>query len=278
MTSRNLSGNWISTLIDHQKLYNETIKIRQDGNNINASIKLPYYKKTYDYEFDGKINNNIVHGIYYSKNYKTETGTLSFRSINNNILYGFCTFVDESKPTDITQSPYLLIRNKNTRLGTYNFCKNCVGKEKNCCCHPKIDMPIILPFEVERIKRKFNVKTKYFAELINLVYRMKRNLKTDACIFYQNNQCQIYSDRPLDCRLFPYDFKIDKNKNLVLINYSKSICQKYKPNKTLKDQSYTIRPLLNFFRPYIHQCSDKKLTKRLTKNKHLVLYKMKDIF
>ncbi len=139
-------------------------------------------------------------------------------------------------------------------------------------------MPIILPFEVKRIKRKFNVKSKDFAELINLVYRMKRNPKTDACVFYQNNQCQIYSERPFDCRLFPYDFKIDKNKNLVLINYSKSICQKCKPNKTLKDQSYTIRPLLNFFRPYIHQCLDKKLVKRLSKNKYLTLYKMKDNF
>lgn len=277
-SSRNLSGNWTSTLIEHQKLYNETVEIHQEGNNIHALMKLPYYQKTYEYEFEGKLNNNIFHGVYSSKNIRTETGTISLKSVNNNILYGFCTFIDENKSVDITQSPYLLIRNKNIHLGTYNFCKNCIGKEKNCCCHPKIDMPIILPFEVERIKRKFNVKTKDFAELVNLVYRMKRNPKTEACVFYQNNQCQIYSSRPFDCRLFPYDFKIDKNKNLVLINYSKSICQKCKPNKTLKDQSYTIRPLLKFFLPYVHHCSDKKLNKRLNKNKHLVLYKMKDMF
>jgi len=278
VSQKNLSGNWISTLIENQKIYNETVKIFQDGDNVHASIKLPFAKKTYEYEFNGKINHNIVHGTYSSKNYQTETGVLSFKSINNDILYGFCTFVDENKSTDIVQSPYLLIRNQNTRLGTYNFCKNCIGKKENCCCHSKIDMPVILPLEVKNIKKKFKLKAKDFAELIDLVYRMKRDPESKACVFYKNNQCQIYSNRPFDCRLFPYDCKIDKNKNLVLISYSKSICGKHTPLKTLINQSYTIRPFLNFFWPYIHQFTNRELNKRLNNNKYTVLYKLKNIF
>jgi Fe-S-cluster containining protein len=287
--SRIISGSWVSTLIQNQKLYNETIKIHQDGSNVHALIKLPYHGKIYDYEFNGKIDNNIVHGIYCSKNHETETGTISLKSINNNTLYGFCTYIREDKSEDIVQSPYLLIKNNKNKIGTYDFCQQCVGHE-SCCNHidEDIDLPVLLPQEVKTIKDKYNIKN--FVKVINLqkkesnktlknIYQIIPSKKTGTCPFYIKNKCTIYSDRPIDCRIFPFDIKLIKNQ-CYLIRYNYPMCNfKDHEEECIKASSYNVKLFVRIILPYLHEWVVDRFSTKLTKNRpYTIICQIENLF
>ena len=42
-----------------------------------------------------------------------------------------------------------------------------------------------------------------------------------GCAFFANGQCEIYEDRPIDCRLFPVDIREERDGTLVWIVYTR---------------------------------------------------------
>ena len=55
-----LSGEWISSFIQNNKIYNEKVNFEQKDNRLIANIVLNYDNEICKYKFEGKINNNII--------------------------------------------------------------------------------------------------------------------------------------------------------------------------------------------------------------------------
>ncbi len=63
--------------------------------------------------------------------------------------------------------------------------------------------------------------------------------KSGMCPHWENGSCQIYSDRPIDCRLYPYAIRhLIKNKQRVkIVFHAESICLQ-------KNRLYVLMPEL----------------------------------
>ena len=82
-----LSGKWISSFIQNNKIYNEEVIVNQNNNKITADIVLNFDGEMLKYKFNGKINKNIINGTYeYLENCDIESGTISLKIINENFL------------------------------------------------------------------------------------------------------------------------------------------------------------------------------------------------
>ncbi len=288
----NLTGEWISTFIQNNKLYNEKVKFIQRRGKIKANIILNFDEELCHYKFRGVINKNIINGVYEEKNgKKIESGTISLKIINDNFLYGMTTYLSDSEDSDdVVESPYALYRNNFNNLGTFNLCSNCVGNNFNCCSNFDVDAPMLLPNEVDVISRKTNIAIKDFAKKIEFskmynddnlktLFQMQKQ-KDNACYFYRNNKCTIYEIRPIDCRIFPYDIKIGKDGNYYLIYYKVNSCPIKNVNiKDIKMVSYNTRVFLRMLLPYIKEWTDKYCCEKLTKDSNYeVICKIEDLF
>ena len=289
----NLTGEWISSFIQNNKVYNEKVNIEQNDNKIIAKIFLNYDDEICNYTFEGTINQNIINGVYErSKDEKIESGTISLKIINNDFLYGVTTYFSPDENSDeLIQSPYALFRNTEYNLGTFNLCSNCVGKSVNCCCSPNVDSPMILPREAEEIAKTKNIRKEDFSDKISFsemygdetlkdLYQMKRQENSHACYFYKNNKCTIYDIRPVDCRIFPYDIKLEKDGNYYLVYYKTKDCQiLYENLKDIKMISYNTRLFLRLLLPYLREWSDKYCCTHLVKNTNYeIICKIEDLF
>lgn len=288
-----LSGEWISSFIQNNKIYNENVTFKQFDNKLVANIILNYDNEICKYKFEGKINKNIINGIYeFTENSDIESGTISLKIINENFLYGVATYIsDDENSDDVIQSPYALFRNTNNNLGTFNLCSNCVGKSATCCCNPNVDSPMLLPKEAETISKNMNINIEEFANKVDFskmykdgslkeLYQMKRQENNNKCYFYKNNQCTIYETRPIDCRIFPYDIKLENDGNYYLVYYKSKDCQIMNENmKDIKMVSYNTRLFLRLLLPYIREWSDKYCCLNLTMNEEYEkICKIEDLF
>lgn len=288
-----LSGEWISSLIQNNKIYNETVKFKQKGNKIYADIVLNYDNEICNYKFKGVINKNVVNGVYTSAEPAyIESGTISLKIVNNDFLYGVTTYISDSKDSDdVVQSPYALFRNTEFNLGTFNLCSGCVKKDATCCCDTNVDSPMLLPNEVNLIaKEKKLDKNKFCKEIdfskkyndfsLKTLYQMRRGKDKKSCYFYQNNECTIYNIRPIDCRIFPYDIKLEKDGNYYLVYYKTDMCQiKNEKLKDIKMVSYNTRLFLRLLIPYLREWSDEYCCQNLTKdNNYEIICRIEDLF
>lgn len=288
-----LSGEQISSFIQNNKIYNEKVHFKQRGNRISANIALNFDDQIYKYKFKGTINKNVIIGTYeYLENSDIESGTISLKVINNDFLYGVTTYISiEEISNDIVQSPYALFRNTDNNLGTFNLCSNCVGKSATCCCNPNVDSPMILPNEVEEISKAMKLSKDEFTNKVDFakmyndytlkeLYQMKRQSNSHSCYFYKDNKCTIYDVRPIDCRIFPYDIKLEKDGNYYLVYYKTNNCQIL--NEKLKDikmVSYNTRLFLRLLLPYFREWSDKYCCSHLTENiNYEIICKVEDLF
>ena len=293
MEQIDLSGEWISSLIQNNKIYNEKVNFKQNGKDLTANIILNYDGEICNYEFMGRITNNIINGTYfYTEDSNVESGTISLKIINKDFLYGVATYIsDVPDCDDIVQSPYALFRNTEHSLGTFNLCSNCVGKNSSCCCDTNVDSPMLLPNEVEVIAKKMQIEKESFSKKIDLakmnnddtlkdLYQMKRDKKTNSCCFYKNNCCTIYDIRPIDCRIFPYDIKLENDGNYYLVYYKSDKCQIMNEElKNIKMVSYNTRLFFRLLLPYIREWSDKYCCTHLTeKRNYEVICKIEDLF
>ena len=288
-----LSGEWISSFIQNNKIYNEKVIFEQSDNHLVADIVLNYDNEICKYKFQGKINKNIINGTYeFVEDSNIESGTISLKIINNDFLYGVATYIsDEENSDDIVQSPYALFRNTDNNLGTFNLCSDCVGKSATCCCNPNVDSPMLLPKEVETISKSMKLDVEQFANKIDFskmykdytlkdLYQMKRQENKNQCYFYRDNKCTIYEIRPIDCRIFPYDIKLEKDGNYYLVYYKSNECQIINEKmKDIKMVSYNTRLFLRLLLPYIREWSDKYCCTHLTENNdYEKICKIEDLF
>lgn len=288
-----ISGEWTSTFIDNNRIFNEYVSIKQQGNKVNATILLHKDGKIFNYKFVGLIKNKIINGTYVSiKPDKKENGTISLRPINKDLLFGSSTFINIDEHSDIIQTPYLLARNDKNKIGTFKFCKSCVGKE-SCCDYvgTDIDMSVILPPEIKIIKEKYKLQISDFASAIELgkkekdktlktLYQLKKDPKTGICPFFKNHQCQIYEDRPIDCRIFPFDIKLKEDGKCYLIQYHNDKCRisDCKVNN-IKATSYNIRIFLRLILPYLREWTVDRFSQKLTKDRpYTVICQIEDLF
>lgn len=273
-----ISGDWNSFFHEGDIIQSESIILEQEGQTVNGEIVLGNRK----YLLNGEFKNQILMGTYISKNRrKDERGAVVLRRINENLLSGFCTFVYKDK--QVYSSPYILtsISYHNVKKGTYSFCNSCIGKFDCCCNCNKIDMPIILPSEAQKIETVSRKLIKDFAmKLSSNLYQMRRldNQEENGCIFFVNNQCSIYNNRPIDCRLFPFDFKeIDGEYWLIYYN-SIDICRALPTDiNEIKNYAHNIRPLLDMLLPYMSECSNPIFSKRLEKQQYIKLFTIRSL-
>ena len=266
-----ISGEWNSIFIEGKSIQTEAVHIEQTGRVVNAIMKMG----NREYDFQGEFKNQILVGTYESNSRKKdERGTIVLRYINENLLSGYCTFVYKNR--QVYNSPYVLasISHHKVDKGTYQFCNGCVGKFDCCCNCEAIDMPILLPFEAKNIASVTKKSIETFAEKkTNNLYQMKRvdGDSKKECIFFQNSRCSIYNNRPVDCRLFPFDFK-EIDGEYWVIYYNKA-CNAIPVDKDeIEACGYNIRPLLEIVMPYMSECSDPILSERLSKQEYIKLF------
>lgn len=100
--------------------------------------------------------------------------------------------------------------------GKINACKQCSGI--NCCGileeGGNLEPPYLTNFDIQKIEYFTGLlKGQFATERINpltgnLIYKM-RIKPNQGCIFFDQNEgkCEIFSYRPMDCRLFPLDIE-----------------------------------------------------------------------
>jgi Fe-S-cluster containining protein len=275
-TELSIAGDWSSVFAEGSSLKNEIIKIDQKGRQISATIKM----LDKSYSFFGEFKNQILTGSYHSKSAKQdERGMIVLRYINENLLSGYCTFIYKSR--SVYNSSYVLsnIANHKADKGTYSFCNGCVGKFDCCCNCENIDMPLLLPFEAERIAIISRTSIDNFAEKLrqnSSIYQMKRSADTSGCPFFVNKKCTIYENRPIDCRLFPFDFRqIDSE---FWIIYYSDVCQAIPNAKGEIDAcAHNIRPMLDIVIPYMAECVDPIYSEKLSKQPYSKLFPVREV-
>lgn len=273
-----ISGKWNSFFHEGEVIQSETVELEQEGQKVSGKITFG----SRIYMLNGEFKNQILIGIYVSDNRKKdERGAIVLRRINENLLSGFCTFIYKDK--QVYSSPYILtlLTYHEAKKGTYSFCNSCVGRFDCCCNCNQIDMPIILPSEAQKIESNSRQSIDSFAnKKTNNLYQMKRkdNKEENGCIFFANNKCSIYDHRPIDCRLFPFDFKeIDGEYWLIYYN-DIEICKALPEDRDeIMNYAHNIRPLLDMLLPYMSECSDPIFCERLEKQQYIKLFTIKEL-
>ena len=83
-----LSGKWISSFIQNNKIYNEEVVFDQKDKKVSAKIKLNFDGDICEYKFNGIINKNLINGTYeYLDDCDVESGTISLKIINDNFFF-----------------------------------------------------------------------------------------------------------------------------------------------------------------------------------------------
>jgi len=144
----------------------------------------------------------------------------------------------------------------------FAFCVKCPSNN-NCCVRKRhgleeVASPPLFPSEARNIAAKTGLQVDEFSEGYpqsgcGIVIK-----RTEAgCFFYKNGRCEIYSIRPFDCKIFPFDI-IRHNSTLHWIMYV-DLCPSdahfsYDPQdfeaakKSLRDSNVTFADLETFIR------------------------------
>ncbi len=104
-----------------------------------------------------------------------------------------------------------------------------VGFECNCCglCCGDTDKKnrhiLLLESEAKEISAQTGLPVEAFADQIAgkepYVYEMKKP-SGGRCTFLVDNQCSIYSSRPLICRFYPFELKFDQDKDTHIFSFT----------------------------------------------------------
>lgn len=278
LTEIRLATTYTSLFAEDNRLKTEQIRItKQESSDIEGTVTLHERgNRTLTYNLHGTFSNKILTAEYYSSEHNNdERGSINLKLITNNIFSGFCSFSKSSVTTDdeIRVSPYIWHAGENVDLlnGTYEFCTECYNEHAVCCCaSEEIDMPIFLETERSNIfaslpKRK-RKSSKFFNPLPSPynqseVWQMCRvekdveDKKDSRCTFFDtnDNKCNIYERRPLDCRLFPFDIKLADNKTEYIIGYYPDLCDRALPDeREMKKYAHILRPYFFLLYPYLH--------------------------
>jgi Fe-S-cluster containining protein len=87
------------------------------------------------------------------------------------------------------------------------------------CCgntETRIRHILLLKREAELVSEATSRSIEEFATEVEsrepYIYEMRKTCKEGKCIFLEDNQCKIYSLRPLICRFYPFELKVTNNR------------------------------------------------------------------
>lgn len=275
LTKIRLKETYTSIFAEDNRLKTEQIRItKQNGSDIEGIVTLKEKNdRVLTYELRGTFSNKILTAEYYSSEHNNdERGSINLKMITQDIFSGFCSFSKSSVSTDdeIRVSPYIWHIGENVDLlnGTYEFCTECYKEHAVCCCaSEEIDMPIFLSSEKSNITAVLPKKKKrslHFSNHLPAPYnessvwqmcRIEKENEDGRCTFFDLNEgkCNIYERRPLDCRLFPFDIKLEDNKSEYIIGYYPDLCERNLPDeREMKKYAHILRPYFFLLYPYLH--------------------------
>ena len=148
--------------------------------------------------------------------------------------------------------------------GCYDVCNNCHIGGKCCSSFDKINAPVLNNDELIKIREMLNSDD--FYEVVDRnIYKLKLN--NNECIFLKNGRCLIYKNRPLDCKLYPFDI-IKKDFKYYVVLYQLDCISDCK----IVDDFNCIDDLIDKIKPWIEDYTDdrnytkmKKLNYRIIK-------------
>lgn len=274
-----LARVYTSVFAEDGQLQSETIRLEQSsGSNIKGVVELiakgkdgkPASKVTYS--LVGTFDNKVLTGEYFSKSESNdERGTINLRLISEDILSGFCSFSKTSPAAEdgLRMSPYVWVAGENIDLinGSYDFCAACYKEKAECCCaSEEVDMPVLLHDEASIIQSILPNRTKrrvsvFSTSIDNTPVRQIKREEVDGaeniskCHFfdYTEKKCRIYSKRPVDCRLFPFDIVLNKSTGEYEVGYYPTVCNRQLPDYAkMKEIAHILRPYFFLLYPYAH--------------------------
>lgn len=282
LTENKLAKEYTSIFAEDNKLKTETIKIIvQENDKVEGEVFLNDYNlkngtaKNYSYKMIGTFSNKVLTADYYSNSSKDERGVINLKMIDDKILSGFCSFSKLSPAEDeIRLSPYVWVegaKDNDILNGTFSFCTECFVQHKDCCCSSdKVDMPIFAETEIDLLRNqllKKNVSKDIYSKKLQEPYQgtcirqmlreneLVNDKSVSRCHFFDINdkKCKIYEGRPIDCRLFPFDIRLDESKSQYIIGYYNELCENQLPNYTeMKKYAHILRPYFFLMYPYLH--------------------------
>jgi Fe-S-cluster containining protein len=119
-----------------------------------------------------------------------------------------------------------------------------------------MESPFLLRTEANAIASRTDRPINDFVETSG-TYSGRDSLSLKAvdgkCVFYDDGKCTVYEDRPIDCRLFPFDVIEDKSGSLLWIVYEE-LCptrfdyRKYfeSAKRLIAESGYTVNDIRNF--------------------------------
>lgn len=277
-----LKEKYTSVYMENGSLQSEKIIIEKTDSASDRIEGTVILNDKYKYKLKGSFNNKILTGEYYSQNnHEDERGTINLKMISEDIFSGFCSFSKVSSSIDdqIRVSPYVWVAGENRDLinGTYEFCNECHTSERKCCCESdEVDMPVLINDEPNNIQGKsprVNRLKQFSTQIGKTSVRQMNRKDKGECHFFCNGSCKIYEDRPIDCRLFPFDIKLDKETGEYWIGYYSEICEKGLPDKEeMKKYVHILRPYFFLLYPFANIITDDIVCEKLNKATFTKLY------
>lgn len=305
-TDITLASEYTSIFAEDNMLKTESIKItKRDKDQIEGEVYLNEHipKKgtiiKYKYKMVGTFSNRVLTADYYSSDSTDERGVINLKMIDNKILSGFCSFSKLSAAADeIRMSPYVWVQGASTEEilnGTFKFCTDCYINHKECCCSSDmVDMPIFADTEIDAIRTQMSKKNMsketfsvslhdpYENSTIRQIKRVVDNPEDHPegrCHFFDtvDNRCRIYAGRPIDCRLFPFDIRLDETKSQYMIVYYSALCDKVLPEYSeMKKYAHILRPYFFLMYPYLHIITDDYVCAKLKNAEYRKIAYFKD--
>lgn len=143
-----------------------------------------------------------------------------------------------------------MIEKKEIFKGTYKFCTGC-PIDKNCCTGKAVELPVITRAEARYISLvKGLPEYEYSIRSTNNLRELKAI--NDRCYFYQRGKCSIYNQRPIDCRLYPFDIYKDSSERFLLISYTNACPKPINISRYIR----TAKSLLRHLGPYLKEYAE----------------------
>ncbi len=147
--------------------------------------------------------------------------------------------------------------------GCYDVCNHCCVGGRCCSSFDIINSPVLNNDEMTKIREILNSDEFYIAVDKN-IYKLKTN--NNKCIFLKNGRCSIYENRPLDCRLYPFDI-IKKDSKYYLILYQLDCTSDYK----IVDDVNCVNNLIDKIRPWIEDFTDNRNYTKMKNLKYIII-------
>lgn len=285
-----LKDKYTSLFAENGEIHSEVITIQNlGGGKVEGSV---YLDDNYTYKLTGTFKNRILTGEFTSiGKFTDERGTINLKLISEDILSGFCTFskISMTAEDQIRMSPYVWMAGESSDLinGTYAFCTRCHNEGRKCCCaSPDVDMPVLLQNEAKKLQainprtHKMNAFSRAIGNApIRQMHSLSNSSNATYCHFYDpnRNKCTIYDIRPTDCRLFPFDIKLDNNTNEYWVGYYSDLCEELPDEETMRLYAHILRPQLFLLFPYANIINKSEVCEHLSKASFEKLYRLQQI-